>query len=105
MKIKLSKRQWENIGKTAGWTPFPSAKYTYHIDLNERGSFRADVRNSSGKTVFNILAGDELGPDESSIFEDGFMKNMHDMDGLKQYLVSLKIMNPDQTLVDMDPRD
>ena len=107
MKIKLSKKQWESIGKTAGWDIYDQApiEYTYHINLNERGSFFADVRNSSGKTVFEIKAGDELGEGESSIFEDGFMKNIHDMDGLKQYLIQMGIMKPGQTLKDMQPSE
>lgn len=76
------------------------ATYTYHINLDERGSFYADVRNSSGKTVFEIKAGNEIGPDESSIFDDGFMKHPHDLDGLKQHLVNLGIMSPKTKLVD-----
>jgi hypothetical protein len=79
--------------------------YTYHINLNERGSFFADVRDSSGKTVFEIKAGDELAKNDASIFEDGFMKNIHDMYGLKEYLVSLGIMKPNQELKDMQPRE
>ena len=72
--------------------------FTYHINLNERGSFYADVRNSSDKTVFEIKAGDELGENETSIFDDGFMKDMNDMRGLKEYLVSLGIMKENQVL-------
>lgn len=111
MKITLSKAQWIEAGKRGGWIkqsqmqPFPPATYEYWINLNERGSFYADVRNSSGKTVFEIKAGDELGPDESSIFDDGFMKHIHDMDGLKAYLVQLGIMKPNQTLKDMQPNE
>jgi len=26
MKIKISKRQWENIGKTAGWSPLKESQ-------------------------------------------------------------------------------
>ena len=88
-----------------GFVPFPSATYTYHINLNERGSFYADVRNSSEKTVFTIKAGNELAEDESSIFEDGFMEHIHDMDGLKQHLISLGIMQPNQELQDMQPNE
>ena len=76
------------------------AVYTYWINLDERGSFRADVRNSNGKTIFNILAGDELGPDESSIFEDGWMKHKNDLEGLREYLVHLGIMSKETKLVD-----
>ena len=104
MKIKISKAQWEGIGRIAGWDIHDQKPvvYTYHINLNERGSFYADVRNSGGKTVFEIRAGDELKPGESSIFEDGYMKGTHDMDGLKEYLVELGIMKPNQRLKDMD---
>lgn len=136
MKIKLSKSQWKEMGRIAGWDnnsakldpelisspkglirdiypedsknsgkKFESAEYIYHINLNERGSFFADVRNSSGETVFEIKAGNELNADESSIFEDGFMKNIHDMQGLKDYLVSMGIMKPNQKLKDMQPKE
>lgn len=113
MKIKITKEQWLEAGQKSGWlktttadfTPFPPATYQYYINLNERGSFYADVRNQNGNTVFEIKAGNELGPDESSIFEDGFMKNIHDMDGLKAYLVSLGVMKPNQTLKDMQPHE
>lgn len=79
------------------------AIYAYHINLDERGTFYADVRNSSGKTVFEIKIDGSDG-DESNIFEDGFMKHKHDMAGLKEYLVSLGIMGPKTRLVDEDTR-
>lgn len=59
--------------------------FEYYINLDERGDFYADVRTKSGKTVMEIKGFD--------IFEDGFMQNKKDMRGLKEYLVSLKIMN------------
>jgi hypothetical protein len=40
-----------------------------------------------------------LGPDETDIFEDGFMENKYDLFGLKEYLISLGIMNENQSLV------
>ena len=67
-------------------------QFTYHINLNERGSFLADVRDSNGKTVYAIKAGDELGPDESSIFEDGYMDHPEDICNLAEYLKDLNIM-------------
>ena len=60
-------------------------QYTYHINIDERGRFNADVRNSFEKTVFEI--------DGSSIFEDGFMKNKYDLPGLQDYLQKLKIIS------------
>lgn len=103
MKIQLSKTQWEYIGKTAGWIrDFPQIEkptFTYHINLDERGSFLADVRDPSGKTVFEIKDGNELKPGESSIFEDGFMKHKRDLSGLGQYLMDLGIMRPTDKLI------
>lgn len=79
--------------------PLAPQTYYYFINLDERGSFYADVRNQNDKTLFEIRDGDLLAEDESSIFEDGFMKDKNDLAGLKSYLVSLKIMNPQQVLI------
>lgn len=54
--------------------------YGYYIDLDERGKFSADVRDVGGKTVIEISGFD--------IFEDGFMRNKHDLSGLQSYLIS-----------------
>jgi hypothetical protein len=85
--------------KLAKFTPFPPATYAYHINLDERGSFYADVRNQNGNTVFEIKAGNELGENESSIFEDGYMKHKNDIEGLRNHLIELGIMNKNQTLI------
>lgn len=79
--------------------------FGYSINLDERGSFRADVRDEKGKTVFEILAGDELGEDESSIFEDGYMRNKHDLSGLLDYLIDLKIAKKGDHLVNENQQD
>ena len=84
------------------------AAYAYHINLDERGTFYADVRDASGKTVFEIKI-DDGEPDcdhwnDGNIFEDGFMKHKHDMAGLKEYLVSLGHMRPNSILVDQATR-
>ena len=73
--------------------------YTYHINLNERGSFIADVRNAKGKTVYEIKAGDELGEDETSIFDDGYMKNIHDIGGLEEYLKEMQVIPNDAKII------
>lgn len=73
--------------------------YEYYINLDERGSFFADVRNDNGKTVFTIKAGNELAEDESSIFEDGFMKHTTDLTGLREYLIDLGIMKQGDKLI------
>jgi len=66
--------------------------YTYHINLDERGSFFADVRDIDGYTVYEINAGDLLGAGETSIFEDGFMRDSRDTESLKGYLEDLKVI-------------
>lgn len=64
---------------------------TYFINSDERGDFYADVRNSYDKTVFEIFGFD--------IFEDGFMSDKNDLVGLSEYLVSLGVMSPFQSLI------
>lgn len=49
--------------------------FEYFINLDERGSFYADVRNPQGETVFEIKVGNELSEDESSIFDDGSVQS------------------------------
>lgn len=71
----------KNIGKQAQLVK----SYFYHINLDERGYFYADVRKNDKDTVFEIK--------DFDIFEDGYMKHKKDMNGLKDYLIQLKIMN------------
>jgi hypothetical protein len=74
----------------------------YYINLDERGSFSADVRDAStGQTVYDIKAGAELGEDEQSIFDDGYMSDPHDVQGLLEYLKELGIVSPNAILKDM----
>lgn len=68
------------------------ALYGYYIDLDERGSFAADVRDAANKTIFEIRAGDELAEGESSIFDDGFMRDKNDLAGLQEYLQQLGVI-------------
>lgn len=65
---------------------------TFHVNLDERGEYYADVRNAYDKTVFEIFG--------SEIIEDGFMQSKSDLEGLKAYLVQLGIMTLDQMLVE-----
>ena len=74
-------------------------KYTYNVNLNERGSFYADVRDENENTVFEIKAGNELGEDESSIFEDGFMRHQDDVSGLTEYLRDIGVISQTSEIV------
>jgi len=117
-QIKISKNQWKAAGRKAGWmktsqiTPddgyadggesytdeemdLMENTFKYYINLDERSEFYADVRDHTGKTVFEIKANDE----EDNIFADGFMKHKNDLNGLKEYLVHLGIMQPTQRLI------
>jgi hypothetical protein len=104
MKITLSKQQWEFIGNKTGWiksdkkpikdinqkAQLIKKTYFYHINLNERGQFYADVRDEKGNTIFEIKG--------FEIFEDGFMTNVKDMNGLKNYLVNLSLISKQDEL-------
>ncbi len=67
---------------------FRSAVYRYFINLDERGEFYADVRNVRDRSIFEIKG--------FEIFEDGWMRHKHDLDGLKRYLVHLGLMKGNQ---------
>jgi hypothetical protein len=58
-------------------------EHTYHVNLDERGEFYADVRNESETTVYEIHGFD--------IFENGFMSHKYDYSGLSDYLVELGV--------------
>lgn len=62
----------------------------YFINTDERGEFYADVRTPKGKTIFEIHGGD--------IFEYGFMHHKHDTRGLLEYLRSIGIAKPGDSL-------
>lgn len=66
------------------------SRLTYHINLDERGEFYADVRNSSDKTIYEIRG--------FGIFEDGFMRHNRDTWGLLEYLIHLGLANQNSTL-------
>ena len=59
--------------------------YTYYINLDERGEFFADVRDHAENTVYEIHGFD--------VFEDGFMTDKTDMNGLRDYIADLGILN------------
>jgi hypothetical protein len=73
--------------------------YTYSINLDERGSFYATVDSPTGKTVFQIRAGNELPEDETSIFDDGYMRDKNDTAGLTDYLRELGIIGKQSRVV------
>lgn len=75
-------------------------EFLYIIDLNERGFFKAHVEDkNSSKTFFSFgNESEEELEDGISMIEDGYMKNVEDVDGLKYYLIECKIIPIDATL-------
>jgi hypothetical protein len=73
-----------------------ATKYYYHINLDERGIFEADVREHDIKTIWTT---------EGDVFEDGYMKDKHDMIGLKDYLIELGLIDEDDILIDTEIDD
>ena len=69
----------------------PPRKFYFHINLDERGEFYADIRDENDQTVFEIKG--------FEIFEDGFMKDKTDMRGLGNYLVQLGIIDENDDLI------
>ena len=63
--------------------------YVYNIHHNERGEFLATVDDLAGNEVYRIQTNDE-GVIEQ--IQDGFMKNVEDITGLEQYLISINII-------------
>lgn len=73
--------------------------YEFH---EERGEFDAFVEDINGKDVWRVhypdyyedeISGEVI--ESNTIFEDGFMKDVYDIDGLEKYLKSLKIIKDD----------
>lgn len=73
--------------------------FGYYINLNERGSFYADVRNTSGESVYEVRMGNELEEDCTDLVEDGFMRHNKDVDGLANHLKALGVMPPGSFLL------
>ena len=60
--------------------------FTYTIDIDERGEFRATVYDPRGREVMGI---------DEQIFEDGYMRHKEDLRGLAAYLEELGSGGPD----------
>jgi hypothetical protein len=80
------------------------AQYQYNHH-EERGHFDAYVLDSNDNVVFEVHYPDFYEDEESgelvegtTIFEDGFMKNPHDVEGLEKHLKSLGIIKEDDEL-------
>ena len=76
-----------------------SIEYEYVVNMDERGVYDADVLNpKTNKSIFNIHYDESEEDNPSTPWEDGFMKNEEDMDGLELYLQDLKAIKQTDTI-------
>ena len=69
--------------------------FTYHIDHDERGEFRAHVDDPEGDEVFSI----SVDEDDPNALEDIGMRHGRDTERLRRHLVDIGIVPDDGTLV------
>ena len=72
------------------------AKYTYYINLDERGEFFADVRDQAEKTIFEIHSNDS---GEIEPIVDGYMRHGSDLKGLADYLSTVGLINKNDSII------
>lgn len=65
--------------------------YGYYVNFDRPDGFFADVRNTLGKTVFELH--------DTSIIESGLMRHKRDVSGLREYLVEQGLMDRRQLLL------
>jgi len=58
--------------------------FEYYINLDERGQFFADVRDSNGETIYEIHGFD--------LFDERYMLDKYDVENLADHLVDLEIL-------------
>jgi hypothetical protein len=68
-----------------------TAVFGYYVNFDRPEGFFADVRNTVGKTVFEMR--------DTAIVEAGTMRHKRDVHGLRSYLVKEGVMTPDQILL------
>lgn len=76
----------------------PGLLYGFYVNLDERGEYKADVRNALGATVFEYSTNDE---GRIELVDDGFLKHARDLDGLAEYLCENGILPSNAELLDM----
>jgi hypothetical protein len=65
--------------------------YGYYVNFDRPGNFFADVRNTLGKTIFEIH--------DTEIIDCGLMRHKRDINGLRQVLVARGLMDRRQMLL------
>jgi hypothetical protein len=76
--------------------------YSFH---EERGEFRAYVEDEQGNTIWSVNYPDYYENEDgeliesSTIFEDGFMEDANDIEGLENYLKSINVLEMGDELI------
>lgn len=76
----------------------PGALYGFYVNCDERGEYRADIRNVLGATVFEYGSNDE---GRIELVDDGHLKHARDLNGLEDYLRENGILPDNSELLDM----
>lgn len=70
-------------------------KFTYHVNLDERGYFFADVRDENENSIYDIHSNED---GEIPEVTDGFMHHSRDLEGLSRHLQSMGIIPKESTI-------
>lgn len=73
-----------------------NTRYYYHVNIDERDVYAADVRDQDDNTIYTIPNWEEM----RDLIDCGFMKHAEDMQGLHEHLYrDLEIIKPTDILV------
>lgn len=76
--------------------------FGYYVNLDERGSFYADLRNEHGDSVYSVYGGNMIDEDDMSLVEMGYMTDFKDTSGLHEYLSEMGIIPKSAEVMDSD---
>jgi hypothetical protein len=65
--------------------------FGYFVNLNERGSFNADLRDADDNSLMTV-SNDESEDGAIALVEDGYMKHGEDLSGLAAYAIQMGII-------------
>lgn len=66
--------------------------YTYHINMNQRGEFYADIRDKDEDTIYEIQT------EDAEYLGEDFEVNVLEPESVRKYLTSIGILSVDDTL-------
>lgn len=97
MSVDFEEGSTENPGLDFELPEDPSSLFGFYVNLDERGEYRADVRDIHGVTVFEYSSNDE---GVIELVEDGFLAHARDLEGLASYLQERSVIPASAELLD-----